>query len=66
MITILLNKVLYIGLFLSILNVIRQSYFMVQALMINKEGYKLPQRELLILGISIAYILTCIFTGIKF
>jgi hypothetical protein len=66
MFTFLMNKLLFIGFFLSILNVIRQTYFMIQALVINKEGYKLPKTELLVLGISIAFILTCIFTGIKF
>jgi hypothetical protein len=65
MITLIINKILYVLLFISILNVIRRGYFLVQSL-INTEKYKLSDIDLILVGTSIAFILTCIFTGITF
>ena len=66
MLIILLNRILHLILFLSILNTVRRTYFLVKALMSEESGYFLDKRELLTLGLSIGYILTCIFTGINF
>jgi len=60
----IINKILILLFLLSSLNVIRQGYFVIQALAINKERYTLNKRELLVLGLSIAFILTGIFTGV--
>lgn len=60
----ILNKILFLLFFLSTLNVVRHLYFIVQALGINKERYTLKDSSLWLLGLSIGFILTCIFTGI--
>lgn len=60
----ILNKILFLLFFLSILNVVRHIYFIVQALAINRERYVLKDISLWLLGLSIGFILTCIFTGI--
>jgi hypothetical protein len=68
-----LNKILYVVFFISLLNVIRHIYYMLQGLSIstnleeNQEPvkYKLSSKSLFLLGASIAYILMTIFTGIK-
>ena len=71
MLTILLNKILFIAFFTSCLNIIRHTYFFVQTLFQevqeNEEPkkYRLMKLPLLLLAISIAYVLTSIFTGIK-
>lgn len=65
MITLIINKILYVLFFVSILNIIRRGYFLVQSL-INTEKYKLNDIDLILLGSSIAFTLTCIFTGITF
>lgn len=62
-------KVFVLCLFMSILVVIRHSYFFIQAFLTSTEEepvrYKLSTTSLFYLGVSIAYILTVIFTGIK-
>ncbi len=69
MLTILLNKVLFVLFFLAILNAVRHTYYFIQAWFASTEEqpvkYKLSMKALLILGISIAYILTTVSTGIK-
>lgn len=51
------NKVLVFLFCLSILNVIRHAFFLVRNI-INKERFVMEKRQLLFLGMSIAYILT--------
>jgi hypothetical protein len=60
----LINKIFLFLFFLSSLNVIRVSYFLVQKWFDN-EKFKLNERSLFLLGISISYILLCIFNGIN-
>lgn len=66
----ILNKVSVLLLMLSILNVIRHSFFVIGSFLKadeeNPQKYRLYPRQLLLLGLSIAYILTIIFTGVKF
>lgn len=56
-------------LFMACLNVIRHLYFFIQSLFPSVEQepakYRLPKTSLVLLGVSIAYILTVTFTGIK-
>jgi hypothetical protein len=65
----ILNKLLTGVFFLTVLNTVRHAYFFIQALIVSTDEeprkYKLTKRELLLLGISVAYILAVIFTGIK-
>jgi hypothetical protein len=65
----ILNKVLLVLLFLSFLNILRHSYYFVQAFLINSDEnpikYKLNKTSLILLGISISYILSVFFTGVK-
>lgn len=65
----LINKLLVILLFMSCLVTIRHGYYFIQALITSTEEepirYKLPDTSLFYLCVSIAYILTAIFTGIK-
>jgi hypothetical protein len=69
MISIISNKLLLVVFFLCILNVIRHSYFFVQAIVKSTEEeqlkYKLSQKGLFLLGLSLSYILTTLFTGIQ-
>lgn len=60
----IINKILIFLFFLSGLNVMRASYFFIQH-WIDKEKFKLNEKSLLFLGISIAYILLCVINGIK-
>lgn len=66
----ILNKVSVMLLMLSIINVIRHLFFVIGSFIKadeeNPQKYRLYPRELWLLGLSIAYILTTIFTGIKF
>jgi len=50
------NKILVFLFCLSILNVIRHAFFLVRNI-INKERFVLEKKQLLFLGMSIAYIL---------
>ena len=63
------NKVLFIIFILSCLNTLRHGYYFVQAFFKSNEEvptkYKLSDKSLLLLGISISYIITVIFTGIQ-
>jgi len=66
MIEFLLHKVLYIIFFLSVLNVLRHGWKIFMRLrdedLPNK--YELSKTELIFLGLSVAYIISTIFTGI--
>lgn len=65
----ILNKILMILFFLSLFNTIRHVYYFIQTWFTTTEEapvkYKLTNTSLVLLGISISYILTTIFTGIK-
>jgi len=67
MIESLLNKGLFIIFFLSIFNILRHGWKIFMRLrdtdVPNK--YELTKIELIFLGISIAYLISTIFTGIK-
>jgi ABC-type enterochelin transport system permease subunit len=69
MILLLLNKIMYVLFFLCTLNTIRHAYYFAQTLIMAGEDvsakYRLNNKNLILLGLSIAYIITCIFTGIK-
>ena len=64
-----LNKILQFLFFLSCLNTIRHGYYFIQAWITANEEipkkYTLNKQSLFLLGASIAYILTSVFTGIK-
>jgi len=63
----LLNKILILIFFMSLLNLVKHVWniFMVLRNEDVPNKYELSKRELIFLGISVAYILTTIFTGIK-
>jgi len=65
----LLNKVLIIMYVFSCLLVLRHGYYFIQTLLTTSEEspkrYILNKTSLLFLGLSIAYILSAIFTSIK-
>lgn len=65
----IINKILILTFFLSLLNVMRHLYYFLQALFKSTSEetvrYKLLPKSLFILGLSIAYILTIIWTGTK-
>ena len=65
---VILNKILLIIFFISCLNLVRHLYYFLQAALSSTEEepkkYRIPNVSLFLLGISIAYILTVIFTGI--
>lgn len=65
----IVNKILMILFFMTCLNTFRHAYYFVQAWFTSTEEepvkYKISSKSLLLLGASIAYIFTVIFTGIK-
>ena len=64
----ILNRILLILFFISCLNVLRHVYYFIQAVVTSTDEepkkYRIPSVSLYLLGISIAYILSVIFTGI--
>jgi hypothetical protein len=64
----ILNKILLILFFMSCLNILRHAYYFIQAVVTSSEEepkkYRITNVSLYLLGISIAYILSTIFTGI--
>ena len=64
----IVNKILVIFFFMSLLNVIRHTYYFIQVWVKSNserpEKYKLPNKSLWILAISVAYLLSTIFNGI--
>jgi hypothetical protein len=58
-----LDKIMYIMLFLSSLNVLREFFFLIQAF-IGDTKLILSKGRIRLLGLSLSYILTVIFTGI--
>ena len=67
MIESLLNKGLFIIFFLSIFNILRHGWKIFMTLRDSDvpNKYELTKTELIFLGISIAYLFSTIFTGIK-
>lgn len=65
----LFNKVLVVLFFLACLIVIRHAYYLIgtsaQSTPENPRTYVLSNKALLVLGVSISYILSVIFTGIQ-
>jgi hypothetical protein len=64
-----LNKLLIVLFFMSCLNTARHVYYLFQTWFTSTEEYpikyKITDKSLFLLGVSIAYILTAIITGIK-
>ena len=61
------NKILIMVLIMSVLNIIRHIYFVIQLYVRNdeeREKYSLNGISLILLGLSIAYLITSIVTGI--
>lgn len=70
MLTVIINKILLTIFFMACLNTIRHTYYFIQAFFQTSEDeeptkYRLPKTSLVLLGFSVAYILTVIFTGFK-
>ena len=65
----ILNKLLMMSFFMSLLNVVRHAYYFIQAFFTSTAEeptkYRISNTSLIILGVSIAYLLSVIFTGIK-
>ena len=63
----LINKILMILVFMSGFNILRHCFKIIK--IVREEDipntYIIPTKELILLGLSIAYILTIVFTGIK-
>ena len=65
----ILNKILVVLFLLSIFNVFRHGYYFIQAMFkTDEEGqtskYIISNKSLFLLGLSLAYALSAIFTGI--
>ena len=63
MVSILVNKLLLLLFFLSVLTVIRHAFLFIQA-WISTTKYKVGHNSLLLLGIAISYIMVGIINGI--
>lgn len=65
----LINKILNVLFFVSVLNTSRHLYYFIQSLVSSTEElpvkYRLTPKALTILGLSLAYILSACFIGIK-
>lgn len=65
----IINKILNVIFFMSCLNTVRHLYYFIQAWFTSTPEvpvkYKISSKSLLLLGASIAFILTAIFTGVK-
>ena len=65
----ILNKLLMMSFFMSLLNVVRHAYYFIQAFFTSTPEeptkYRISNTSLIILGVSIAYLLSVIFTGIQ-
>jgi hypothetical protein len=64
----ILNKILLIMFFMSCLTITRHGYYFIQALLTSTEEqpikYRVSNIALILLGVSISYVLTVLFTGI--
>jgi hypothetical protein len=65
MTTLIINKVLIILLVMSILNIIRHSFFIIQIwIKEDSNKYMITTPNLIVLGLSIAYIVSTLFLGL--
>lgn len=64
----IINKILLMFFVMACLNIIRHSFYFIQAVIRSTEEepkkYKIQDNSLYLLGISIAYILSAVITGI--
>ena len=64
----ILNKALVLLFMLAMLNAIRHGYYFIQAAVSSNDEiptkYVITNKQLLLLGLSLAYLLSVIFTGI--
>lgn len=69
MIIAIINKILMTLFFMSSLNILRHVYYFIQAYAQTTEEepakYKITNRSLILLGLSLGFLLCCIFSGIK-
>lgn len=69
MMTIIINKILIVLYILSCLITIRHGFYLLQSLMVSNEEaplkYRLRPIQLLWLGLSLAFIISSIFIGIR-
>ena len=69
MILLLINKLLTLLFFMASLNAVRHGYFFIQGWITSTEEvpvkYRVNPISLLVLGVSIGYMITVLFTGIK-
>ena len=65
----ILNKIFFVLFFLSIVNIVRSGFFLIGSFVKsdseNPEKFRLTIRQLFLLGLSIAYLLSTFFTGIN-
>lgn len=65
----IINRILYVLFFMSCLTTLRHAYYFVQAFFTSTEEqpvkYRVSATSLLFLCMSLAYIITVLFTGIK-
>jgi len=65
----IVNKILILIFFMSTLTTIRHGYYFFQAFFTSTDEvpvkYKISKTALILLGVSISYILSVIFSGIK-
>lgn len=64
MITLILDKIMYILFFLSLVNVLRH-LFLFFIKVSDQKKYEITNISLFYLGLSVSYILTSLITGIK-
>jgi len=64
MLEIFLNKVMFIILMMSILNLLYHTLFFTLSFFSN-EKYRVSTRSRILLGLSVSFIMTVIFTGLK-
>lgn len=64
MITIIINKLMIIFFVFSVLHTVRSLYYFIQAY-VKSTKYTLTKGELIFLGITISYIISSLFQGIK-
>jgi Sec-independent protein secretion pathway component TatC len=65
----IVNRILIVAFMLSVLTTLRHLYYFVQAFLTSTEEqpikYRISKASLFFLGMSLAYILSVFFTGIK-
>lgn len=65
----IVNKILMVLFFMSCLNIFRHAYYFIQSLISSSEEtpvkYRITNLSLLILSVSIGYVLSTLFLGIK-